>query len=63
MKVKLLESIYDDGEDHHPPGILAKHGEILLVIEKYDNELIVKHVDSESKSGFRIYPGEYEIVH
>lgn len=30
-KVRLLADIWDDGQDHHPPGYLAHRGEILFV--------------------------------
>lgn len=30
-KVRLLADIWDDGQDHHPPGYLARRGEILTV--------------------------------
>lgn len=30
-RVRLLESIWDDGADHHPAGYLAHKGEILFV--------------------------------
>lgn len=31
QKVKLLKDVWDDGQDHHPPGYLARKGEILIV--------------------------------
>ena len=59
-KVKLLTSIWDHGEDHHPPDYLAFKGEILVVKEEYSNRLVVAH---EGKSGrFVIYDGEYERI-
>ena len=30
-KVRLLKNIWDNGEDHHPPGYLAYKGEVLIV--------------------------------
>lgn len=30
-KVRLLDDIWDDGQDHHPPGYLARRGEVLIV--------------------------------
>lgn len=30
-RVRLLADIWDDGQDHHPPGYLAHRGEILIV--------------------------------
>ncbi len=29
--VKLLADIWDDGQDHHPPGYFARKGETLIV--------------------------------
>lgn len=29
--VRLLADIWDDGQDHHPPGYLARSGEVLIV--------------------------------
>jgi hypothetical protein len=30
-RVRLLADIWDDGQDHHPPGYLAHKGEVLIV--------------------------------
>lgn len=30
-RVRLLADIWDDGQDHHPPGYFARKGEILVV--------------------------------
>jgi len=57
-RVKLLKSIYDDGEDHHPPGYLAYHGEVLIVKEVRGDVLAVAH--EGNPGAFTIYPGEYE---
>ena len=29
--MRLLADVWDDGADHHPPGYLARKGEILIV--------------------------------
>jgi len=42
-RVRLLSSIYDDGEDHHQPGYLAHHGEVLIVKEVRGDVLAVAH--------------------
>lgn len=34
-RVRLLADIWDDGQDHHPPGYLAHKGEV-LVVRKHD---------------------------
>lgn len=57
-KVRLRKSIYDDGEDHHPPGWIAYHGEVLIVKEVRADSLAVAH--EGNPGAFTIYPGEYE---
>jgi len=57
-KIKLTTSIFDDGEDHHPPGFLALHGETLVVREVCSGHLAVSHETVTDRS-FRVYPGEY----
>lgn len=57
-RVRLLKSIYDDGEDHHPPGYLAYHGEVLVVKAIRGDVLAVAH--EGNPGAFSIYPGEYE---
>jgi len=59
-KVRLLNDIWDDGEEHHPPGWLAWVGEILEVKEVRTRRLVVSHVGNEG--GFVVYDGEYERV-
>ena len=56
--MKLLNGIYDDGEDHHPPGWLALAGEVLVVKEVRGAVLAVAH--EGNPGAFTIYPGEYE---
>lgn len=57
-RVRLLKSIYDDGEDHHPPGRIANAGEVLIVNEVRGDVLAVAH--GGNPGAFTIYPGEYE---
>lgn len=57
-RVKLLKSIYDGGEDHHPHGWLAQAGEVLIVKEVREDSLAVAH--EGNPGAFSIYPGEYE---
>lgn len=57
-QVRLLKSIYDDGEDHHPPGWIAQAGEVLIVKEVRGDVLAVAH--EGNPGAFMIYPGEYE---
>ena len=58
-RVRLLKSIYDDGEDHHPPGWLAQAGEVLIVKAVRGDVLAVAH--DGNPGAFTIYPGEYEM--
>ena len=57
-RVRLLKPIYDDGEDHHPPGWIATAGEVLIVKEVRGEVLAVAH--EGNPGAFTIYPGEYE---
>lgn len=58
--VILKSSIWDDGEDHHPPGWIAFKNESVVVKKILnDGSLIVAHVGNPG--GFRIYQEEYTI--
>ena len=57
-RVRLLKSIYDDGEDHHPPGWIADAGDVLNVKEVRGDVLAVAH--DGNPGAFLVYPGEYE---
>ena len=57
-RIRLLKTIYDDGEDHHPPGWLAQAGEVLIVKAVRGDVLAVAH--EGNPGAFVIYPGEYE---
>lgn len=44
----LTADIYDDGEDHHPPGYIARRGERVVVrkvLEGGRRRLAVSHLD------------------
>lgn len=58
-KVRLTKAIWDDGEDHHPPGWLAQRGEVLVVRQVHGTDLAVSHEDI-TDSSFMVFPGEYE---
>lgn len=62
-KVKLTQDIFDDGEDHHPPGFCAKSGEIVIVrsLSQSGKWLGVAH-EGVIDSSFVIYPEEYEAL-
>lgn len=59
-RVILLEDVWDDGQDHHPPGYLARRGEELIV-RGYDpgHELpiLVSHEEVTDQS-FRVKSNE-----
>ena len=60
-RVRIIESIYDDGQDWYPPGDLAFHGDILTVREVYPTgSLEVSHADIVD-STFIINSSEYVI--
>ena len=64
-RVKLLTSIWDDGEDHHPPGWLAQAGEELIVrrlsAPGAAGGIAVSHENVEDSS-FRIFSGEFRVI-
>jgi hypothetical protein len=33
MKIRITKDVWDDGQDHHPPVLLARKGEVLNVLE------------------------------
>lgn len=51
-KVELLTDIYDDGEDHHPPGYLAYKGDVLIIHTIRAQSISVAHVEVEGNSFF-----------
>ena len=59
-RVRLLKSIFDDGEDHHPPCWLASAGEVLVVREVRQSSLAVSHEDVVDSS-FTVYAGEFVV--
>jgi hypothetical protein len=58
-RVRLVKDIYDDGEDHHPPGYCARRDEIVIVRVVREKAIAVSH-ESVTDSAFVIYPGEFE---
>lgn len=58
-RVRLLKDIYDDGEDHHPPGYIAKRGEVVEVREV--RALAVAH-EGVTDNAFVVRSGEFEPV-
>ena len=61
-KVRLLKSIWDDGEDHHPPGWLAMAGEVLVVrsVGNIDAARIAVSHEGVEDSAFMISRDEFE---
>lgn len=57
-RVRLLKSIYDDGEDHNPSGWIASAGDVVIVKDVRGDVLAVAH--EGNPGAFTIYPGEYE---
>lgn len=58
--VTIVNSVYDHGEDHHPPGYLAMCGDVLNVKKNCDcGVLEVSH--TEETESFLIYPNEYKL--
>jgi hypothetical protein len=60
-KIRLLKDIWDDGEDHHPPGYCARSGEIVIVrrIDGHGGVVAASH-ENRIDNAFLVYPGEYE---
>lgn len=56
----LTKSIYDDGEDHHPPGYIAFEDETVYVKEIRQKCLVVAH--KGNSGGFFISKDEYKRV-
>jgi hypothetical protein len=59
QRVRLLIDIYDDGADHHPPGYIARKGEVLVV--RTVRALCVSHEGVEHRQ-FVVREGEFELI-
>ena len=60
-KIRATKDIWDDGEDHHPPGYCAYKGDTLIVREVFNTYLAVSHEDILNSS-FRIFNEEFELL-
>lgn len=63
-RVKLLESIWDDGADHHPAGYYAHEGEVLIVRKVdpgHEFPYCISHEEITDRS-FRVAAKEIEKV-
>lgn len=64
---RLLVDIYDDGEDHHPPGFIGLKGQVVVVREIRQSlsgskvRYIVSHPEV-TDNGFLVYPHEIELI-
>lgn len=63
-KVRLLKDIWDDGEEHHPPGYIARAGELVVVrsVGNIGSKSIVVAHEGHKGGGFVIYNGEFEAM-
>lgn len=62
QRVRLLSDIWDDGQDHHPPGYLARRGEVLIVRgldPGYEHPILISHEPITDQS-FRVALNEIE---
>ena len=57
LRVRLLKDIYDDGQDHHPPGHIGHKGD-LVVIHSIQTA-VVSH--NGTGHGFVVHDGELEL--
>lgn len=57
QRVRLLIDIYDDGADHHPPGYIARKGEVVIV--RTVRAIGVSHEGVEGRE-FVVRYGEFE---
>lgn len=59
-RVRLLKSIYDDGEEHHPPAWLAMKDEILVIRAVHETGALAVSHEQVTDRAFAVYPGEFE---
>jgi hypothetical protein len=58
LRVKLAKDIYDDGQDHHPPGYIGRKGETVVIHSI--QTAVVSH--SGTGHGFVVHDGELELT-
>lgn len=59
-RIRLKDDIYDDGADHHPPGIIAHKGDVLEVRELLS--VGAAHPGASPGKAFIVRPGEFEEI-
>jgi hypothetical protein len=59
-RIRLKDDIYDDGADHHPPGILAHKGDVLEVRELLS--VGAAHPGASPGKAFIVRVGEFEQI-
>jgi hypothetical protein len=58
QRVRFTQDLFDDGQDHHPPGYVARKGEEGVVLRAYASGII--DVECSSPMRFlRVKPGEF----
>jgi len=61
QRVRFTQDLFDDGQDHHPPGYVAREGEEGIVLRVYASGSI--DVECSSPQRFlRVNPGEFEVI-
>jgi hypothetical protein len=60
QEVYIVKDIWDDGEDHHPPGYFAKEGDKVIIHESKYGSYTVAHIGNSGR--FRVNPGEISKV-
>jgi hypothetical protein len=59
-RIRLKDDIYDDGADHHPPGIIAHKGDVLEVRELFS--VGAAHPGASPGKAFIVRVGEFEEI-
>ena len=60
-RVRLTKNIWDDGEDHHPPGYIAEKGDIVIVRHVNNFAPIEVSPDGGVSKSFVVYASEISV--
>lgn len=61
-KLQVIRDIYDNGEDHHPPGYVSLTGDIVYALrDSTSARVVVSHIEGSS-TGFIITRDEFKII-